>query len=63
MNPLFLQEIQELYAILKKGNPEITFGTLIYSLTRDKKPKDFLTMSDLDVINLIREVQLNETEY
>ena len=63
MNPLFIQELQELYSVIKNTNGSVTFGELLYAILKDKKPKEFLKMSDVEVINLIREVQLDETEY
>ena len=63
MNPLFIQELQELYSVIKNTNGSVTFGELLYAILKHKKPKEFLKMSDVEVINLIREVQLDETEY
>ncbi len=63
MNPLFIQELQELYSIILRVNSQVTYGELLYAITRGKKPQDFLNLTDIEVVNLIREAQLNETEH
>ena len=63
MNPLFIQELQELYDIIKNVNGSVTFGELLYTISKEKKPRELLKMTDVEVINLIREVQLDETQY
>lgn len=63
MNPLFTQELQELYNIIENTNGKVTFGEVLYAITKGKQPKDFLEMDNLQIINLIRETQFNETEY
>ena len=63
MNPLFIQELQELYDIIKNVNGSVTFGELLYAIAKEKKPRELLEMTDVEVINLIREVQLDETQH